>query len=64
MITVGELAAALGAEAVGNRDIGLIGAAEPGAAAATEIALAMQPSFAADLAKGAARAAILWPDAD
>lgn len=64
MITVGELAAALGAEAVGNRDIGLIGAAEPGAAAATEIALAMQPSFAADLAKGAARAAILWPNAD
>ena len=40
------------------------GAAEPAAAGPDQIALAMQPAFAADLAKGRARAAILWPGAD
>lgn len=64
MITVGDLAAALDAEAVGKLDLALTGAAEPAGAGPTEIALAMQPAFAADLAKGAAQAAILWPEAD
>lgn len=64
MITVAELAAALGAEALGDGSIEIGGAAEPAAARPDEIALAMQPAFGADLSKGAARAAILWPGAD
>jgi UDP-3-O-[3-hydroxymyristoyl] glucosamine N-acyltransferase len=64
MITVAALAAALGAEAHGDTDLEIGGAAEPAAAGPDEIALAMQPAFADDLGKGAARAAILWPGAD
>ena len=63
-ISIAELAAALGAEALGDGDIRVSGAAEPGAAGPEQIALAMQPAFAADLARGRARAAILWPGAD
>ncbi|HRO12380.1 UDP-3-O-(3-hydroxymyristoyl)glucosamine N-acyltransferase [Amaricoccus sp.] len=64
MITIAELAEALGAEMSGDGALEVSGAAEPAAAAADEIALAMQPAFAADLAKGRAQAAILWPGAD
>ena len=63
MIT-SRAARALGAEAQGDTGLEVVGAAEPAAAAPDEIALAMQPAFAADLAKGRARAAILWPEAD
>jgi UDP-3-O-[3-hydroxymyristoyl] glucosamine N-acyltransferase len=64
VITVGALAAALGAEALGDTRLAIRGAAEPGQAGPEDIALAMQPSFAEDLVKGGARAAILWPEAD
>ncbi len=64
MITVAELAAALGAEALGDGGCVITGAAEPALAGPDEIALAMQPAFGADIAKGSARAAILWPGAD
>ena len=64
MISIAELAEALGAEAFGDGTLTVAGAAEPARAAPDEIALAMQPGFAADLAKGRARAAILWPGAD
>jgi len=64
MITVAALAAALGAEAHGDTGLEVAAAAEPAAAGPEEIALAMQPSFADDLGKGRARAAILWPGAD
>jgi UDP-3-O-[3-hydroxymyristoyl] glucosamine N-acyltransferase len=64
VIRLSELAAALGAEAVGRGDIALAGAAEPAAAGPDQIALAMDPAFAARLAEGRARAAILAPDAD
>ncbi|MFT3972546.1 MAG: UDP-3-O-(3-hydroxymyristoyl)glucosamine N-acyltransferase [Amaricoccus sp.] len=64
MTTIEELARALGAEAVGNGQLVVTGAAEPAAAGADEVALAMQPAFAEDLRKGRARAAILWPGAD
>ena len=64
MISVAELAAALGAEAVGDTALTVDGAAEPATAGPSEIALAMQPAFAADLARGAARTAIVWPEAD
>jgi UDP-3-O-[3-hydroxymyristoyl] glucosamine N-acyltransferase len=61
---IAELAQALDAEAAGDTALVVTGAAEPATAGAGEIALAMQPAFAADLSKGAARAAILWPGAD
>ena len=64
MITIAELARALDAEAAGDTGLTVTGAAEPAAADPDQIALAMQPAFAADLAKGRARAAILWPGAD
>ncbi len=64
MISIAELARSLGAEAEGDTGIEVSGAAEPAAAGPDQIALAMQPTFAGDLARGGARAAILWPDAD
>jgi UDP-3-O-[3-hydroxymyristoyl] glucosamine N-acyltransferase len=64
VITIAALAQALDAEAAGDAELVVTGAAEPATAGAGEIALAMQPTFAADLSKGAARAAILWPGAD
>ncbi|MFO1142543.1 MAG: UDP-3-O-(3-hydroxymyristoyl)glucosamine N-acyltransferase [Amaricoccus sp.] len=64
MITIGELAAALDAEACGDTGLAVSGAAEPAAAGPDQIALAMQPAFAEDLGRGRARAAILWPGAD
>ncbi len=64
MITLSELATALGGEAVGRTDLKVRGAAEPATAATDEVALAMQPAFAERLSEGKARAAILWPEAD
>ncbi len=64
MPTVGEIAEALGATAEGDTGLTIRGAAEPASAGPEEIALAMQPAFAEDLGKGAARAAILWAGAD
>ncbi len=64
MVTVAELAAALGGSFAGDGGIELVGAAEPARARADEIALAMDRSFAATLGEGQARVAILWPDAD
>ena len=64
MISIAELARALDAEAFGDGGLTVSGAAEPASAAPDEIALAMQPAFAGDLARGQARAAILWPGAD
>ena len=48
----------------GDGGLFVSGAAEPASAAPDEIALAMQPAFAGDIARGRARAAILWPGAD
>ncbi|MDR0809367.1 MAG: UDP-3-O-(3-hydroxymyristoyl)glucosamine N-acyltransferase [Gemmobacter sp.] len=62
--TIRDIATALGAEAAGNLDLMILRAAEPQAAAADELALAMDPKYAAGLALGAARAALLWPGAD
>jgi UDP-3-O-[3-hydroxymyristoyl] glucosamine N-acyltransferase len=64
LISIAELARALGAEASGDGTLTVAGAAEPARAAPDEIALAMQPAFAEDLARGRAQAAILWPGAD
>jgi len=54
-----EIGKALNASVVGNGDLVVIGAAEPGAATVNQLAVAMTPRFTAMLAKGAARAAIL-----
>ncbi len=62
--TIREIAAALGAEAAGDLDLRVTGAAEPKAARADQLALAMDPKYAGGLAGGQALAAMLWAGAD
>ncbi len=62
--SIKEIAAALGAEAAGDLDLIVRGAAEPQAAGPDQLALAMDPRYADGIAKGQARAAVLWPGAD
>ena len=62
--SVKDIAAALGAEAFGAVDLLVDGASEPGIAGASDLALAMTPSYGAALAEGKARAAVVWPGAD
>ena len=62
--TVSDIAKALGAAWEGDGALRLTGAAEPSAAGPGDLALAMKPEYAEGLAKGAARAAILWAGAD
>ena len=58
--TVKDIAAALDATLHGDGSVEITGAAEPGAAEATDIALALDPKYGDDLAQGQARAAIVW----
>jgi len=62
--SIAEIAAALGAEAFGDTDLRVTHVAEPADALADALALAMKPEFAAGLADGKARAALLHPGAD
>ncbi|MEM6309011.1 MAG: UDP-3-O-(3-hydroxymyristoyl)glucosamine N-acyltransferase [Pseudomonadota bacterium] len=62
--SISDIAAALGADAMGDGDLVISAVAEPAMASADELALAMDEKYAADLAKGAAQAAMLWPGAD
>jgi UDP-3-O-[3-hydroxymyristoyl] glucosamine N-acyltransferase len=62
--TIRAIAAALGAEAAGDLDLTVTGAAEPQAAGPDTLALAMDPRYADGIAKGQARAAMVWPGAD
>jgi UDP-3-O-[3-hydroxymyristoyl] glucosamine N-acyltransferase len=62
--TIRDIALALGAEAAGDLDVIVTGAAEPAMAGASDLALAMSPGYAAGLAQGAAVAALVWPGAD
>lgn len=62
--TIRDIAAALGAEADGDLDIVVTRAAEPQSAGPDALALAMDPKYADGIAKGRARAALLWPQAD
>ena len=64
MVTVSEIAAALGAEFAGDGSYLLCGAAEPSAAGPLDLALAMDAKYAGGLSKGQAGAALLWPGAD
>lgn len=61
--TLAEIADALGAKAVGNTAFEITAAAEPAQACATDLAVALDPKYAGDLSKGAARAALLSEDA-
>ena len=62
--TIRDIATALGAEAVGDLDIVIARASEPATAGPDDLALAMDPHYAAGLSSGQARAALLWPGAD
>ena len=62
--SVKDIAKAVGAEAVGAVDLVVTGVAEPQDAGAGDLALAMKPKFAENLSQGAAKVAMLWPDAD
>ena len=61
---IGDIAAALGAEAAGDLDLVVEAAAEPQMAGVADLALAMDPRYAEGLKQGKARAAMLWSGAD
>lgn len=62
--TIRDIATALGAEAAGDLEIVVSRASEPQSAGPEALALAMDPKYAGGIAKGRARAALLWPGAD
>lgn len=62
--SVSEIAAAIGAEASGDVSLQVAGAAEPQTARADQLAVAMDPKYAAGLSQGKAVVALLWPGAD
>lgn len=62
--SVRDIAAALGAEALGAADLLVSGVAEPALAGPTDLALAMRPEYAAGLAEGRARVAVIGADMD
>jgi UDP-3-O-[3-hydroxymyristoyl] glucosamine N-acyltransferase len=59
-----EIAAAIGARLEGRGDLSIRRAAEPADAGPEDLALAADPRYAAELARGRARAALLWEGAD
>ena len=62
--TIRDIASALGAEAEGDLSLEVLRASEPQSAGPQDLALAMDPRYADGIAKGQARAAMLWPGAD
>lgn len=64
MRSIAEIAAALGAEAIGAVGVKVGRAAEPASAGPDDLALAMTPAYGDALAQGRARAAVVWPGAD
>lgn len=62
--SIGEIAALLGARAEGDTSMRIARPCEPADAGPEDLALAMNPKYADGLAKGRARAAILWQGAD
>jgi UDP-3-O-[3-hydroxymyristoyl] glucosamine N-acyltransferase len=61
---IADIAAALGARLEGDGAIEVMRTAEPGLAGPEDLALAMSPKYAEVLARGKARAAVLWEGAD
>ncbi len=62
--TIAEIAQAIGADAFGDTSLRVGAVREPAMAGPDDLALAMDPKYAAGLAEGRARAAMLWPGAD
>lgn len=62
--TIDEIAKALGTTALGDGTIRIDSVSEPADASDRDLALAMKPDYAANLSKGAARAAVVWDGAD
>lgn len=62
--TIKDIATALEAKAFGAVDLLISGAAEPAEAGPQDLALAMEAKYAEGLAKGQAKAAIVWDGAD
>jgi UDP-3-O-[3-hydroxymyristoyl] glucosamine N-acyltransferase len=62
--SIRDIAAALGAEVLGDADIIIMGASEPRTAGPEHLALAMSERYAAELVHGRARAAVIGPDMD
>jgi UDP-3-O-[3-hydroxymyristoyl] glucosamine N-acyltransferase len=62
--SIRDIAAALNAEAFGALDIVVTGVAEPAKAGPMDLAMAMRPGYAAALAQGAARAAVIGAGMD
>ena len=62
--SIHEIAASLGAEVLGDGAIVVTGVAEPRLAGPSDLAMAMSEKYAAGLAQGAARAAVIGPGMD
>lgn len=62
--TIAELSKALGVEAVGDLSIKVSGVTEPALASSNQLALAMDPKYAASISEGNAVAAMLWHGAN
>ncbi|WP_135505466.1 UDP-3-O-(3-hydroxymyristoyl)glucosamine N-acyltransferase [Roseovarius aestuariivivens] len=62
--SIREIAASLGATALGDDSIEIDGVAEPADAGPRDLALAMKPAYAEALPQGQARAALVWDGAD
>ena len=56
-----DIARAIDAELLGDGELEISSVASPEHASVHDIALAMDPKYAADLPKGKARCAMLWP---
>jgi UDP-3-O-[3-hydroxymyristoyl] glucosamine N-acyltransferase len=63
-LTIGQIATALGAAPLGDVSVVVNGVAEPASAGPDDLAIALSPKFAAGLAQGRARAALIWDGAD
>lgn len=64
MFTLQQIADALGHPVEGDGTLRLLRAAEPSAAGGDDLALAMSPTYTEALARGSAKAAVLWEGAD
>ncbi|MDG2405241.1 MAG: UDP-3-O-(3-hydroxymyristoyl)glucosamine N-acyltransferase [Paracoccaceae bacterium] len=62
--SIKDIAAALGAEATGDTELRVVMVREPASASRDDLALAIDPKYAPDLAKSQARVAMIWEGAD
>ena len=62
--TIRDIAIAIGADVLGDGSLEVSSVSDPALAGPDDIALAMDPKYAALIPQGRARAAILWPGAD